>query len=118
MVLLRPSLRQLVIHSVYDGEEAIDYFLENKNNEAKTPDLVFLDLDMPYLNGWQFMDKFTANEFKKELITIYLCSSSNSQADLDRFKDYPKLHGYLVKPVLKEKLVEALDEEVTRISKL
>ncbi len=101
----------------YDGEEAIDYFLENKNNEAKTPDLVFLDLEMPYLDGWQFLDKFTANEFKKELITIYLCSSSNSQSDLDKVEAYPKLQGYLIKPISTDKFTETLEEEVRKISK-
>jgi len=48
-----------------DGEEAINYFLANKNQADRTPDLVFLDLNMPYLDGWQFLDEFTSNTCEK-----------------------------------------------------
>ena len=95
-----------------DGEEAINYFLENKNEEAKIPDLVFLDLNMPYLDGWQFLDEFTANTFNKEVITIYICSSSNRQIDHDRFAKYSTLKGYLLKPISKSEVTKVLEDEL------
>ncbi len=100
----------------YDGKEAIDYFLENKNNEDKTPDLVFLDLEMPYLDGWQFLDKFTESNFKKKLITIYICSTSNNSLDLKKAATYAKLEGYLVKPVSVAEFAATLERQMQRIS--
>ncbi|MEB0280860.1 response regulator [Mucilaginibacter sp. 10B2] len=96
----------------HDGEEAIRYFIENKNEPAKIPDLVFLDLHMPYMDGWQFLDKFIVNEFKKELITIYICTSSTSKLDFKKSENYPLLKGYLIKPITKAEFFEKLEREL------
>ncbi|MEO6630762.1 MAG: response regulator [Mucilaginibacter sp.] len=96
----------------HDGEEAIQYFLENKEDPQKIPDLVFLDLSMPYMDGWQFLDKFMANKFAKELITIYICTSSTSTSDLERVSNYPVLKGYLIKPITKAELFATLEKEL------
>lgn len=97
-----------------DGEEAINYFLSHKNETDKIPDLVFLDLNMPYLDGWQFLDEFTANTFKKPLITIYICTSSNSRFDQERFATYENLQGYLLKPISKNEVITVLEEELKK----
>lgn len=96
----------------HDGEQAIEYFIANKDDEEKIPDLVFLDLNMPYMDGWQFLDEFTAHVFKKDLITIYICTSSASKIDREKFRSYPQLKGYLIKPIIKTELVKALAEEL------
>ncbi|MEJ7694207.1 response regulator [Daejeonella sp.] len=95
-----------------DGEKAINYFIENKDIAENIPDLVFLDLNMPYIDGWQFLEKFIAISFPKELITIYICTSSNSLFDQKRFTEYPKLKGYLIKPIDKEKFLEVVQNEL------
>lgn len=110
---LESSLLVDTIIQFPDGEKALEYFLENKEVVEKTPDLVFLDINMPYLDGWQFLDKFTANMFSKKIITIYICSSSTSIADMARVHDYPKLKGYLIKPILKSQLTEVLLTELS-----
>jgi len=99
-----------------DGEEAINYFLANKNQADRTPDLVFLDLNMPYLDGWQFLDEFTINTFEKKLITIYICSSSNSRLDRERFAHYTNLEGYLLKPISKSEVLTVLNEELIKLN--
>lgn len=110
--MLEASQKVENILQFHDGEQAIEYFIANKENEEKTPDLVFLDLNMPYMDGWQFLDEFTVNEFKKELITIYICTSSTNKFDKERFQTYPKLKGYLIKPISKTEFVKTLDGEL------
>lgn len=102
----------------HDGEEAIQYFLENKAEPEKIPDLVFLDLNMPYMDGWQFLDKFIVNEFNKEIITIYICTSSTSKFDFEKVANYPLLKGYLIKPITKADFLEKLENELENDSLL
>jgi len=107
---LEVSEKVITILQFHDGEEAIDYFLEHKDDEVKIPDLVFLDLNMPFMDGWQFLDQLTANEFKKQLITIYICTSSNSRIDQRRFESYPQLEGYLIKPIPRKEFIDTLEK--------
>lgn len=90
--------------------------MANKNQADRTPDLVFLDLNMPYLDGWQFLDEFTINTFEKKLITIYICSSSNSRLDRERFAHYTNLEGYLLKPISKSEVLTVLNEELIKLN--
>jgi CheY-like chemotaxis protein len=95
-----------------DGEKAIAYFKENQKIIANLPDLIFLDLNMPYLDGWQFLDEFYKIEFETKSISIYICTSSSSTYDLQKLQTYPHLKGYLVKPVANQKFMEILEIEL------
>ena len=68
-----------------NGKESIEYFeaLLCNLSEDKIPDVIFLDLNMPVLDGWGFIERFTKieNKFKK-LITLYIVSSSINPEDL------------------------------------
>jgi two-component system, chemotaxis family, chemotaxis protein CheY len=92
-----------------DGEQALEYFIENKDNGNRLPELVFLDINMPFVDGWQFLDKFITIKFNKELITIYIASSSNSSYDMNKFHSYPELKGFLIKPIKKAEIQSILN---------
>ena len=93
-----------------NGAEAIEYFLENKEDPDRIPDLVFLDINMPHVNGWEFLEKFTSTTFSKEMITVYICSSSDSNVYAEELASYPDLKGFLIKPVIKRQMFEVLDQ--------
>ncbi len=76
-------------------------------NAADLPDLLFLDINMPVMNGWDFLDEFKKIKLdKKEGIKIIMLSSSIYQKDLDRAKAYTEVTDYITKPLSISKMVE------------
>ncbi|UZO81790.1 response regulator [Aquimarina sp. ERC-38] len=89
-----------------NGQEALQYFetLLKNFDEHQIPEIVFLDLNMPIMDGWEFLDKFTQikNKFGK-IITLYVVSSSINPVDVSKAKGINSVTDYLIKPIsLKE----------------
>lgn len=95
---------------VFDnGLDALNFLKENKDNTDALPEIILLDLSMPIMNGWQFLEEFTIlNPMIGKTITIYICSSSISPDDVARAKAISEVSDYIIKPVNKEKLVELI----------
>lgn len=92
-----------------NGLDALNYFEEKLNIDFKLPDVIFLDLSMPIMDGWQFLDAFTALKFPNRKNTIiYICSSSISPHDFLRAKKISAVTDYIIKPFTKEKLTEII----------
>jgi CheY-like chemotaxis protein len=85
-----------------DGKQSIDYFEALiQNLEAENiPEIIFLDLNMPVMDGWEFLERFTKikNKFGK-VITLYVVSSSINPIDVNRAKALSSVKDYLIKPV-------------------
>lgn len=93
---------------VFDnGLNALNYLKENLNNDTHLPNIIFLDLSMPVMDGWQFLDEYALLEIKnKSKITVYICSSSISPYDITRAKSISEVTDFIIKPITKEKLTE------------
>ncbi|WP_378187133.1 response regulator [Aquimarina sp. W85] len=93
-----------------NGEEAINFIKSVANGVVQLPDLILLDLNMPIMDGWQFMDEFNniAPKLKKE-IKIYVLSSSDNPDDIERAKEYERISDYLIKPINEHQLKELLE---------
>lgn len=93
---------------VFDnGLNALNYLKENLNNDIHLPNIIFLDLSMPVMDGWQFLDEYALLEIKnKSKITVYICSSSISPYDITRAKNISEVTDFIIKPITKEKLTE------------
>jgi CheY-like chemotaxis protein len=88
-----------------DGEEALDFMLDNLHNDKELPDVIFLDIDMPIMDGFQFMEEYI--KIKPKLgkkITIYMVSSSVDPVDIERAKKISDITDYMVKPVTHDQL--------------
>ncbi|TYP70442.1 response regulator [Aquimarina intermedia] len=93
-----------------NGEEAINFIKSVSNGVVKLPDLILLDLNMPIMDGWQFMDEFNsiAPDLKKD-IKIYILSSSDNPDDIERAKEYERISDYLIKPINEQQLKELIE---------
>lgn len=78
-----------------NAAEALLYLENEKQLLIRTA--LFLDIYMPVLNGWQFLDRF--NESCLAITDIYILSSSNNLIDTERARANPKVTGYLKKPI-------------------
>ena len=81
--------------------DALDYLRETlANNPEKLPDVIFLDINMPVMNGWDFLDEFypMLPELPKQVM-LYMLSSSVYHEDVSRSREYPLVRDYLPKPL-------------------
>lgn len=92
-----------------NGEEAINYLRQSLKNNITLPDVIFLDVNMPIMNGWEFLDEYTRlKEDVSKPVLIYVVSSSVDEFDVNKSRQYDSVKGYIVKPVLREKFKQIL----------
>lgn len=95
-----------VITEFKDGLEGIDYLKKIDGSEELLPHFIFLDLNMPVMDGWEFLD-----EFKKtwpiwtKNPKLYIFSSSISPFDIERAKDLAVVSDFIVKPLTPDKFL-------------
>ncbi len=88
-----------------DGKEGIDFLKGEINSASDLPDVILLDLNMPVLDGWGFMEEFMA--IKDQLakpVHIYLVTSSIDFRDRERAKNYSEVSDFKIKPITYEEL--------------
>ena len=81
-----------------NGMAALDAIRELEAGFEKVPDVVFLDVNMPVLDGWQFLDSIKDSTMAKHL-KIYMLSSSIDSIDLQRASEYSLVSKYITKPI-------------------
>jgi CheY-like chemotaxis protein len=97
------------ILSFSNGKEAINYLEEKIAASTEVPDVIFLDINMPVMDGWEFLEAYNPMQksLKKKII-IYIVSSSNSDYDVAYSKKFNCVSDYIIKPVHKEKFEQLL----------
>lgn len=85
-----------------NGLEAIEEIKDKISNGVTMPDLILLDINMPIMDGWQFLDEFRKTKKTTEggKTIIYLVSSSDSISDINKAKEYQdQVKDYFFKPM-------------------
>lgn len=92
---------------IYTDSQAALEALEVMGKEETL--LIFLDVDMPLLDGWQLLASLRVDTFNKKT-EIYMLSSSKNQADRERALSKEHVNDYLVKPLTLDDLKLIYDE--------
>lgn len=92
-----------------NGYDALVFLKENMDNVEVLPDVILLDLSMPIMDGWQFLEEYVKiHPVIGKKITIYICSSSISPDDINRAKAINEVSDFIIKPMTKDKLMEMI----------
>jgi two-component system, chemotaxis family, chemotaxis protein CheY len=92
-----------------NGEDALTYLKNNQSEAGNLPDYIFLDINMPFVDGWMFLEDYASlkSRLAKPMV-IYMVSSSIDPRDISRAKNCNDVAEYVLKPVTKEKFKELL----------
>jgi CheY-like chemotaxis protein len=96
-----------------NGQEALNYLSQAQTPEAADlrPDLIFLDIKMPVMDGFTFLEAYNeVTEGPAEPIVILMLTSSASFYDLERLKSFPKVKKHLSKALTERDVKDILQE--------
>lgn len=98
------------------GQEAWQYLSDHRHLPQQLPDVVFLDIEMPVMNAWKFLDEFKIIKDKlSKQIAIYILTTSIYKQDKQKAMSNPEVKGYIVKPMKPEDL-DRIAEKVQDIN--
>ena len=92
-----------------NGQLAIDFLNESIKNNNPLPHLILIDINMPVMNGWEFVEAYT-NLGITQHVDLYILSSSVYENDIEKTKSYSNVKSFISKPLSIERLVELLKE--------
>jgi len=94
-----------------DGQKALDFLTTKLNDEYPRPNLIFLDINMPVVDGWEFLDRYKhLNADQKGEVIIIMLTTSLNPDDQTRAELLTEISGFKRKQLTVEMLNEILIE--------
>ena len=101
------------IRIVQSGREALDYLIKSETGDPDpafpSPDLIFLDINMPAMDGWEFLKEYKKLHKTHKVIVVMLTTSLFPEDKL-KAKDRPEVSGFEHKPLTAEKVTAVLEK--------
>lgn len=99
------------IYTTYDGKEAIDFLTDSARKNEPKIDIVFLDVNMPRMNGWEFLEEYgKLDEMRKARVLIIMLTTALNSADAEKLKLSKDINGYKNKYLDKEAITQIVEE--------
>lgn len=93
-----PVFKKYIIFN--DAFDALEHFKNKASQPEQIPDVLFLDINMPVMDGWDFLEEFAQiKPLLNKKVTIYIVSSSISTLDIQRAKSLSDVAQYIIKPI-------------------
>jgi len=111
--LIKKALLNTEIMACLNGKFAIDQLVEiQRKDPAKLPDYILLDINMPIMNGWEFLDEYKRlNIDPLGKTKIFIISSSVFSNDINKARSYPLVKDFISKPLNVDKIIELFKVE-------
>lgn len=110
--LIQKALPGAKVTACLNGRKAIELLTEIKDDSSKLPDIILLDISMPVMNGWQFLDEYNRRKIDPlGKSAIFILSSSVYSDDINRSRLYSQVKGFVCKPLNVEKIRELITRE-------
>lgn len=94
------------IHEASNGKRALDYL----SQAEQCPDLILLDINMPVMDGFDFLEDYKLASNCHPLTSIYMLTSSAQEIDKAKAHSYGIVKGYFEKPLTKENILQIISE--------
>ena len=109
--LIKKALLNTEIMACLNGKFAIEQLADiQRKDPEKMPDYILLDINMPIMNGWEFLDEYKRlNIDPQGKSKIYIISSSVFSNDINKAKSYPLVKDFISKPLNVEKIKELFE---------
>ncbi|MEP7106972.1 MAG: response regulator [Ferruginibacter sp.] len=108
---IRENNGEIVVIKKNTAMAALAYLKSMKDNKDILPDLVFLDINMPRMNGWEFLEAYNLLEIELQIRTIIIIlTTSGNPDDMARAKTRSSVSDYITKPLTKEVMKDIIDK--------
>ena len=115
---IRKSGRVEKVISVHSAEEGLAYLnTKNQEDDFPKPDMIFLDINMPGMNGWEFLQAYEQLPLEKrgDIVVVMLTTSLNPD-DLDKAKTIAVVNDFQYKPLSVERIDELIEKHFLAIN--
>ncbi|GGZ20226.1 response regulator [Echinicola pacifica] len=109
-IILKKTGKVEKIVAVQSGEEALEYLESVDRNENPKPDLIFLDINMPGINGWDFLEEYKSlpKHQRASNVIVMLTTSVNPEDD-EKSQTFQEISEYYSKPLTPEKIDKIIE---------